>query len=274
MSMDNKKILVVEDDPSVVVFIVDNLEFLGYDVTIARNGREGLDKAFSIVPDLIVLDVMMPEMDGYEVCQHLKTDAKTKNIPILMLTAKGQIQDKVMGFNVGADDYLPKPYEKDEFESRVKALLRRQTSISFDENDLSKLIFLSYARDDLEQVEKIYQILRNQGLNPWMDVHNIISGEDWQHAIYNAIDKCKLFILILSTNSVTRRGMIVKEVKRALEKWNGMLPGDIHVIPIRLDDCPIPELVQHIQVADWEDGNGLNKVLKAIKTGMKQKAEW
>ncbi len=273
--MDNRKVLVVEDDPSVVVFIVDNLEVLGYDVSIARDGKDGLAKAQALIPDLIILDVMMPEMDGFEVCQNLKTSTKTKNIPILMLTAKGQIQDKVMGFNVGADDYLSKPYEKDEFESRVKALLRRPIIISnMDDINLSSSLFLSYARSDLYQVEKIYELLLNQGFNPWMDIHNIIGGEDWHHAIYNAIDNSKLFILILSNNSVTRQGMIVKEVKRALDKWNGMSPGNIFVIPIRLDNCPIPELIKHLQVADWEDGKGIDKLLKAIKVGLKPSTQW
>ena len=119
------RILVVEDDPKVIIFIEDNLENMGYQVLTARNGAEGLEKAREAKPDLLVLDVMMPEMDGYEVCSQLKADPETRGIPILMLTAKGQLQDKVKGLDIGADDYLAKPYEKAEFEARVKALLRR-----------------------------------------------------------------------------------------------------------------------------------------------------
>ncbi len=126
------KILVVEDDPDVVVFVVDQLEYLGYQVTVARDGVEGLTKAQGEKPDLIVLDVMMPKMDGYEVCRRLKSSCETSHIPILMLTAKGQLQDKVEGFGKGADDYLPKPYDKAEFEARVKALLKRSTSSPYD----------------------------------------------------------------------------------------------------------------------------------------------
>lgn len=118
-------VLVVEDDADVVLFIADNLEYLDYKVLIARNGLEGLEKARQEKPQLIILDVMMPIMDGHEVCRHLKTDADTRQIPILMLTAKGQAHDKAMGINLGADDYLAKPYDKAEFEARVKALLRR-----------------------------------------------------------------------------------------------------------------------------------------------------
>jgi CheY-like chemotaxis protein len=272
--MTNKKVLVVEDDPSIVVFVVDNLEYLKYDAFVARNGKEGLSRAFEIIPDLIILDVMMPEMDGFEVCERLKTSDKTKNIPVLMLTAKGQVQDKVKGFNVGADDYLPKPYEKDEFESRVKALLRRPVIMNQKDQDTSsQVIFLSYARTDQSVVEQIYQSLV-EDFRPWMDIHDIIGGEDWLHAIYAAIDKCELFIPILSNNSVSRRGMIVKEVKRALDKWNGMLPSDIYVIPLRLDDCPIPELVKHLQVIDWDGGKGFDRLCQAIQIAIERKSQW
>jgi CheY-like chemotaxis protein len=272
--MGNKKILVVEDDPSVVVFVVDNLEYLNYDVSVARNGKEGLSKALTLMPDLIILDVMMPEMDGFEVCERLKAHEKTKNIPVLMLTAKGQVQDKAMGFYVGADDYLPKPYEKEEFEGRVRALLRRPIlAKDMDENDLPSQIFLSYARSDQRIVEEIYQSL-SLDYKPWMDVHDIIGGEDWLHAIYSAIDACELFIPVLSNNSVTRRGVIVQEVKRALDKWNGMLPSDIYVIPLRIDDCPIPELVKKLHVIDWKEGKGTDKLLRAIRAGLKRRAQW
>jgi DNA-binding response OmpR family regulator/CHAT domain-containing protein len=129
--MTGEKILVVEDDPKVVVFVVDQLEHLGYRVAVARDGLQGLAQVREEKPDLVVLDVMMPEMNGYEVCHRLKSSPETKRIPILMLTAKGQLQDKVKGFDKGADDYLPKPYDKAEFEVRVKALLKRSGSFPF-----------------------------------------------------------------------------------------------------------------------------------------------
>ena len=269
-----KKILMVEDDPSVVVFAVDNLEYMGYDVTVARNGKDGLKQANSLKPDLIILDVMMPEMDGFEVCQALKSKTETKDIPILMLTAKGQVQDKVKGFSVGADDYLPKPYEKDEFEARVKALIRRaKSNYHKDDIDLlqSPLIFLSYARSDIQQVENLYNLLSDKGYQPWMDLHNIRGGEDWLHAIYSAIDECQFFIAILSNNSVNRRGVIMKELKKALDKWNGMLPSDIFMIPIRIDDCPLPTLLEHLQVIEWNEGKGFNKLVEAINYGLQQR---
>jgi DNA-binding response OmpR family regulator len=267
-----KRVLVVEDDPHVVIFVADTLEYMGFVVFVARNGIEGLAEARKEKPDLVILDVMMPEMDGYEVCRRLKADVKTQRLPILMLTAKGQIQDKVKGLDIGADDYLAKPYDKEEFESRVRALIRR-TSDESDKpiSDAVPSLFLSYARADVQIVKKIYQVLSRQGYKPWMDVHDITGGEDWLHAINTAIDKSELFVPILSNNSVNRRGMIIKEMQRALEKWRGMLPDDIYVIPIRLDDCPFPELIQHIQILDWDGGKGKSKLFRAIEVAMKRR---
>ena len=126
---DESRILVVEDESDVLIFVVDHLEYMGYSVFTARNGKQGLEIAQNEKPDLIVLDIMMPEMDGYEACRRLKANSATQHIPILMLTAKGQLHDKVMGFEIGADDYLSKPYPKIEFEARIKALLRRHAFV-------------------------------------------------------------------------------------------------------------------------------------------------
>ncbi|MGC1378537.1 MAG: response regulator [Anaerolineales bacterium] len=269
----NHRILVVDDDPDVVVLVGDVLKHMGYQVSTARNGVEGLEKAKKEIPDLIILDVMMPEMDGYEVCSRLRADPKTRILPILMLTAKGYLRDKVKGLDTGADDYLPKPYEKDELESRVKVLLRRGAAINKRAAESSIRLFLSYARDDGALVEKIYRTLSNQGYKPWMDVHDITGGEEWEYAIKNAIKCCELFIPILTNNSVNRRGMLVEEIKQALDKWNKMLPGDIYIIPLRLDDCPIPELVERLQVIDWDGGKGKNKFFKAIETAIERRKQ-
>ncbi len=126
--MSKVRILLVEDDPRMALFAEDQLRFLGHEVIIAHNGKEGLKQAQQEKPDLIVLDVMMPEMDGLEVCKRLKSDSATRDIPILMLTARGQKEDVAQGLDIGADDYLTKPYNKREFEARVNALLRRTRS--------------------------------------------------------------------------------------------------------------------------------------------------
>jgi hypothetical protein len=129
-------------------------------------------------------------------------------------------------------------------------------------------IFISYARSDVNVVEEIYQRLRGKNHSPWMDIHSIKGGETWLKAIYNAIDDCHIFLAVLSHSSVSRRGVIQKELKKALDKWEGMLPDDIYIVPVRIDDCPIPDLLKHIQVLNWDHGNGESKLLEAIRVGL------
>jgi two-component system response regulator RpaA len=119
------RILIIDDDPAITELVSINLEMAGYDTVNAEDGIKGQALALQMQPDLILLDLMLPKVDGLTVCQRLRRDERTSNIPILMLTALGQTKDKVDGFNAGADDYLTKPFEIEEMLARVKALLRR-----------------------------------------------------------------------------------------------------------------------------------------------------
>ena len=123
------RILVIDDDPTISELVSINLEMAGYDVNQAEDGIKGQALALQSPPDLIMLDLMLPKVDGFTVCQRLRRDARTADIPVLMLTALGQIQDKVEGFNAGADDYLTKPFDVEEMLLRVRALLRRTDRI-------------------------------------------------------------------------------------------------------------------------------------------------
>jgi two-component system alkaline phosphatase synthesis response regulator PhoP len=126
------KILVVEDEPNMVAGLRDNFEFEGYQVITARDGVEGLQRALDESPDLVVLDVMMPRMSGLEVCKQLR--ARRGSIPIIMLTARGQEVDKVVGLELGADDYVTKPFSIRELLARVKAVLRRTSVVPKDQD--------------------------------------------------------------------------------------------------------------------------------------------
>jgi signal transduction histidine kinase len=117
------KILIVDDAEDTVELLKKRFRSEGYDTAEAYNGEEALNTVPEYDPDLIVLDVMMPKIDGYEVCQRLKADEKTKYIPILMLTAKGEVEHKVKGLNIGADDYMAKPFDYKELSARIRSLL-------------------------------------------------------------------------------------------------------------------------------------------------------
>jgi CheY-like chemotaxis protein len=122
-----EKILIIDDDLDTLRLVGLMLQRQGYQITAATNGEQGLERAFEEKPDLILLDVMMPDMDGYEVARRLRARPETVDTPILMFTAKTQLDDKVAGFEVGADDYLTKPTHPSELQSHVKALLARAT---------------------------------------------------------------------------------------------------------------------------------------------------
>lgn len=120
------RILIAEDEPSMRLGLKDNLEFESYEVELAKDGREALEKARSNTYQLILLDVMMPEMSGFDVCKKLRREEI--NTPIIFLTAKGEEIDKVLGLELGADDYIIKPFSLRELLARVKAVLRRTES--------------------------------------------------------------------------------------------------------------------------------------------------
>lgn len=123
------KILVVDDDEAINELIKINLELFGYDVVTAKDGVQGYTLAKQEMPDLIVLDVMMPEVDGYTVAKRVRENPNTKDIPILMLTALNMLENKIKGFDLGIDDYLVKPFEMEELKVRVRALLKRINAI-------------------------------------------------------------------------------------------------------------------------------------------------
>ncbi len=123
------RILVIDDDPAISEIVATNLEMAGYDVSRADDGIKGQALALQLNPVLIMLDLMLPKVDGFTVCQRLRRDERTADIPVLMLTALAQTQNQVEGLNAGADDYLTKPFELEVMLARVRALLRRTDRI-------------------------------------------------------------------------------------------------------------------------------------------------
>ena len=123
------KILIVDDDLQTLKLIGLMLERRGYEITAARDGRQALHKARTETPDLIILDMMMPDMTGYEVCQQLRSQPATRHLPVLMFTAKADVDTRVQGFEAGADDYLTKPIHPNELAARVDAALQRATEL-------------------------------------------------------------------------------------------------------------------------------------------------
>src|SRR3984893_16556817 len=125
MTSMSTRVLVVEDDPDIAELVGRYLEKAGYTASRVSSGRDALDAVRAKAPDLIVLDVMLPHVDGLEVCRLLRANEHTANIPIIMLTARAEESERIVGLEMGADDYLAKPFSPNELVARVRALLRR-----------------------------------------------------------------------------------------------------------------------------------------------------
>jgi DNA-binding response OmpR family regulator len=123
--MNPKKILVVDDEVDLVKTVSFSLEAEGYTVLVSYNGEDALNQARKENPDLILLDIMLPKLDGYKVCRLLKFDERYKHIPVLMLTAKTQEKDKIVGMETGADEYIAKPFDMDELMEKIKTYLNK-----------------------------------------------------------------------------------------------------------------------------------------------------
>jgi DNA-binding response OmpR family regulator len=123
------KILIVEDEPDIVELLVYNLDQAGFETEALFNGADALDRVKIEPPDLVLLDLLLPEVDGLEICRTLKRDPETASIPIIMLTAKGEAIDRIVGLELGADDYITKPFSPREVMLRVRAVLRRAPNV-------------------------------------------------------------------------------------------------------------------------------------------------
>ncbi len=149
------KVFLVEDDQSIVSLVQYNLQKEGFNVQTSGNGEEAIKDLKNYEPDLILLDWMLPDLSGLNICKSLKKDKKHKNIPIIMLTAKGQEEDKVSALNAGADDYITKPFGHAELIARINALLRRsKPSVTLDE--------ISYEDIVLDRIQR--KVFRNKKL--------------------------------------------------------------------------------------------------------------
>ncbi|WP_339878920.1 response regulator transcription factor [uncultured Algoriphagus sp.] len=158
-----KKVLIVEDDPNISQLIQIHLKDLGYEIKVKNNGREGFESANANSFDLIILDIMLPEMDGIAICQRLR--ALDNFTPILMITAKSEEIDKIIGLESGADDYITKPFKIREFIARVKAIMRRQDQFAMLAANEVKLIKFESLEID-EKKRKVILLHKRVDLTP------------------------------------------------------------------------------------------------------------
>ena len=205
MAATDKLILVVDDEPRMIQFIRMNLELEGYRVIQASNGLEALDKVREELPDLVIMDVMMPDLDGFETLRLLR---ETSDVPVIMLTVKAEEDDVVRGLRLGADDYVTKPFSPRELSSRVQALLRRaelpapveKTAIRIDDRltiDLARHeVIVEGARIQLRPTEYrlLYHLVNNAG---WVMPHETLLQKVWGYEYRDETHYLRLYVTYL-----------------------------------------------------------------------------
>ncbi len=179
--MGKARLLVVEDDPDISNMLKIYFSGLGYDVDVALRGYDALDKTRQVLPHLIILDIMLPDIDGYEVCRNLRTSTRTSHIPVIFLTQKDERSDKLQGLELGADDYITKPFDIEELKLRVQGAIRRaeRESLTDPRSGLpaGRLIEEQLRRIIREEEWALVDLRINQ-FTSFNDVYGFVAGDD------------------------------------------------------------------------------------------------
>jgi two-component system KDP operon response regulator KdpE len=205
ISPDEKLVLVVDDESRMVRFVRMNLELEGYQVAEAGNGMEALEKVRDELPDLVVLDVMMPEMDGFETLERLR---EISTVPVIMLTVKGDEEDRIRGLELGADDYVTKPFSPRELASRIRAVLRRadmpspvaKTTIRIDDRleidfrQREVIVDGEHIRLRPTEYRLLYHLVNNAG---WVMTHEMLLSKVWGYEYREETGLLRLYITYL-----------------------------------------------------------------------------
>ena len=224
-------VLVADDDEDIARFVEVNLRLEGFDVAVVHDGEQALQSAYDLLPDLVLLDVMMPKRDGYEVCERLRSDPRTRHVSVVMLTAKSLSADKVVGLTSGADDYIIKPFDPLELVARVKSALRRSRAMR-DVNPLTQLPGNVQVQEEvLERVEK-----KNDFGLMYVDLDNFKSFNDY-YGFLRGDEVIKLLAKCIS-ESVRDSGLV--------DAFVGHVGGDDFVVIVEPGACePIAKSICH-----------------------------
>ena len=201
-SLERRRILVVDDEERMVRFIRMNLEHDGFEVSEAFNGKQAIQKMRDVTPDIILLDVMMPDLDGFEV---LETVREFSNVPVIMLTAKGEEDDRVRGLEHGADDYITKPFSPRELVSRIKAVLRRTEGVSGSMHgllEIDKRLKIDFDRREIwlegklvklrpTEYRLLFHLVQNAG---WVVSHDQLLQKVWGYEYRDEPHYVRLYI--------------------------------------------------------------------------------
>lgn len=208
--MKNKKILIIEDEAHIIELLTFNLEKNNYEVLVANDGEKGLSMAYNEMPDLILLDLMLPKVEGTKVCMQLKNDKKMGDTPIIMLTAKSEEMDKILGLEIGADDYVTKPFSVRELMARIKVILNRY--------DITKTV------DEDQDILDLGQVVID------LNKREVLANDDPVQLTYKEFEL--LYLLAKNPGKVLSRDHLLNEIW-GYEYYGNTRTVDVHIRHIR-----------------------------------------
>lgn len=274
----NRRLLLVDDDRVEIRWMRIVLKGAGYTDLIQVNSGEDALIALQEHPDVAVLitDVVLSNraesgLNGIALAQKARTIVD--QIQVVICSQHSEMTYPIEALRLGAVDYLTKPIDANQLLSAVDRALALYDGKSNIEGAGAK-IFLSYAREDLAEVLRLRLRLQRVGYRPWIDVFDICGGERWFDAIQDAIRSSHLFIACISSNSVSKRGVLQRELRLALETRDGLLDRDIFLLPLRLDETELPQSLQNVQWIDYSNPSaGWQRLCEAIEEGMRRRGE-
>lgn len=271
-------ILIADDDESIRLLLSTLLEEAGYRTILAENGQAAVQLAVEHKPDIAILDVMMPGLDGLETCRAIKVDQRTANIQVLLLSALAHTPTLIRGLDYGASDYITKPFVANELLARLRKNLAQKSqhdalvaALAAYAPPSTRLVrqlrvFLCHSSDDKPAVRALYYQLQAEGdIDPWLDEEKLLGGHNWEHEIRKAIRDADVVVACLSTSSVNKRGFVQKEIALALDETDELPEGTIHIIPLRLEICTVPDRLSRWHWVDLFANNGYERLLKALR---------
>jgi DNA-binding NarL/FixJ family response regulator len=195
LEKESKKLLLIDDDPNLILLVKDYLVFRGYHVTSAGNGREALNILEKETPDMIICDVMMPEVDGYSLVQKIRENVETRAIPVMLLSAKSQTQDRVKGLDIGADLYMAKPFEPEELVAQVESTLNLVINIKQKPgpgNPEPPIIHIPHSVELTTTEQKVIQLLAQGMANQDIAQHLKVTKRTIESHVSNMLTKTTL----------------------------------------------------------------------------------
>jgi two-component system cell cycle response regulator DivK len=275
-------VLVVEDYPEARQMYAEYLRFSGFRVDEARNGEEALSKAFALLPNVIVMDLALPLIDGWEATRRLKADPRTAQIPIVALTGQALAEHQDRARLAGCSAFLRKPCLPDELVSTIRAVLGEGDATDSQLGGNHGLIaaptqrpipalprrvrvFLCHASPDKSRVRELYERLKTDAFDPWLDEENLLPGQNWQDEIAKAVRTADVVAVCLSAAATTKTGFVQREIKLALDAAEERPEGKIFLVPVRLEECEVPERLRRWQWVNLYDPAGYAKLAAALR---------